>query len=177
MREDAPQREHPLRALFNGLRYLAHTGCPWRYLPHDLPPWSAVYQQWERWRDGRVFERIVHDLNELQRMLLGRAATPTAVIFDGRTLQSPPERGRRAGYDGAKRRKGSKAHIAVDTLGQLLSVVVTPANEQERTQVGELCRQVQEVTGQTVAVSFGDHGYTGEEPEYERQRRMILTCK
>ena len=75
MREDAPQREHPLRALFNGLRYLAHTGCPWRYLPHDLPPWSAVYQQWERWRDARVFERIVHDLNELQRVLLGRTAT------------------------------------------------------------------------------------------------------
>ena len=167
MRQAAPQREHPLRALFNGLRYLAHTGCPWRYLPHDLPPWSAVYQQGERWRDARVFERIVQDLNELQRMLLGRAATPTAVILDGRTLQSTPESGHRPGYDGAKRRKGSKAHIAVDTLGHLLSVVVTPANEQERAQVGELCRQVQEVTGQTVEVSFGDQGYTGEGPEYE----------
>ena len=167
MREDAPQREHPLRALLNGLRYLAHTGCPWRYLPGDLPPWSAVYQQWERWRDARVFERIVHDLNELRRVLLGRAATPTAVIFDGRTLQSTPESGHRAGYDGAKRRKGSKAHIAVDTLGQLLSVVITPANEQERAQVGELCRQVQAVTGQSVTVGFGDQGYTGEDPEYE----------
>lgn len=167
MREDAPQRDHPLRALFNGLRYLAHTGCPWRYLPHDLPPWSAVYQQWERWRDARVFERIVHDLNELQRIMAGRSATPTAVIFDGRTLQSTPESGHRAGYDGAKKRKGSKAHIAVDTLGHLLSVVVTPANEQERAQVGELCARVQEVTGQTVTVGFGDQGYSGEDPEYE----------
>jgi len=167
MREDAPQREHPLRALFNGLRYLGHTGCPWRYLPHDLPPWSAVYQQWSRWRDARVFESIVHDLNELQRLLLGRAATPTAVIFDGRTLQSTPESGHRAGYDGAKKRKGSKAHIAVDTLGHLLSVVITPANEQERAQVGELCQRVQEITGQTVEVGFGDQGYTGEETEYQ----------
>lgn len=167
MREDAPQREHPLRALFNGLRYLGHTGCQWRYLPHDLPPWSAVYQQWTRWRDARVFESIVHDLNELQRVLLGRAATPTAVVFDGRTLQSTPESGHRAGYDGAKRRKGSKAHIAVDTLGHLLSVVITPANEQERAQVGELCQRVQEITGQTVEVGFGDQGYTGEAPEYE----------
>lgn len=167
MREDAPQREHPLRALFNGLRYLGHTGCQWRYLPHDLPPWSAVYQQWQRWRDARVFESIVHELNELQRVLLGRAATPTAVIFDGRTLQSTPESGHRAGYDGAKRRKGSKAHIAVDTLGHLLGVVITPANEQERAQVGELCARVQEITGQTVEVSFGDQGYTGEDPEYE----------
>lgn len=166
MREEAPQRRHPLRALFNALRYLAHTGCPWRYLPHDLPPWQAVHQQWSRWRDARVFAHIVHDLNELQRMLLGRQATPTAIVLDGRTLQSTPESGHRAGYDGAKKRKGSKAHIAVDTLGQLLSVVITPANEQERAQVGELCRQVQEATGQTVQVSFGDQGYTGEEAEY-----------
>lgn len=166
MREDAPQRQQPLRALFNALRYLAHTGCPWRYLPHDLPPWHTVYQQWTRWRDARVFEAIVHDLNELQRVLLGRSATPTAIVLDGRTLQSTPESGHRAGYDGAKKRKGSKAHIAVDTLGHLLSVVITPANEQERAQVGELCRQVQEATGQTVQVGFVDQGYTGEETEY-----------
>ena len=166
MREEAPQREYPLRSLFNALRYLAHTGCPWRYLPHDLPPWSAVYQQWTRWRDARVFESIVHDLNELQRVLLGRPATPTAIVLDGRTLQSTPESGHRAGYDGAKKRKGSKAHIAVDTLGHLLSVVITPANEQERAQVGDLCRRVQEVTGQTVRVGFVDQGYTGEETEY-----------
>ena len=167
MREDVPQREYPLRALFNALRYLAHAGCPWRYLPHDLPPWPAVYQQWTRWRDARVFESIVHDLNELQRVLLGRPATPAAVVLDGRTLQSTPESGPRAGYDGAKKRRGSKAHIAVDTLGQLLSVVITPANEQERAQVGELCRQVQQVTGQTVQVGFVDQGYTGEETAYE----------
>lgn len=166
MREDAPQREHRLRALFNALRYLGHTGCQWRYLPHDLPPWPAVYQQWQRWRDARVFEAIVHDLNELQRVLLARAATPTAVIFDGRTWQSTPESGHRAGYDGAKKRKGSKAHLAVDTLGHLLSVVITPANEQERAQVGALCQRVQEITGQSVEVGFGDQGYTGEETQY-----------
>ena len=166
MREEVPQRAYPLRALFNALRYLAHTGCSWRYLPHDLPPWQAVYQQWTRWRDARVFESIVHDLNELQRVLLGRPATPTAIVLDGRTLQSTPESGHRAGYDGAKKRKGSKAHIAVDTLGHLLSVVITPANEQERAQVGELCRQVQEVTCQRVQVGFVDQGYTGEETEY-----------
>ena len=125
-----------------------------------------MHQQWSRWRDARVFEFIVHDLDELQRVLLGRSATPTAIVLDGRTLQSTPESGHRAGYDGAKRRKGSKAHIAVDTVGQLLSVVITPANEQERAQVGELCRRVQEVTGQTVQVGFVDQGYTGEEAEY-----------
>ncbi|WP_210522264.1 IS5 family transposase [Hymenobacter terricola] len=166
LREDAPQRRHPLRALFNALRYLGHTGCQWRYLPNDLPPWAAVYQQWTRWRDARIFEDIVHDLNELQRLLLDRPATPSAVILDGRVLQSTPESGHRAGYDGGKRRKGSKAHIAVDTLGQLLSVVITPANAQERDQVGQLCERVQAVTGQSVQVGFVDQGYTGEEAEY-----------
>lgn len=166
LREEAPQRTYSLRALFNGLRYLAHTGCPWRYLPHDLPPWATVYQQWTRWRDARVFEDMVHDLNELARLLAGRAATPTAVVLDGRVLQSTPESGHRAGYNGGKRRKGSSAHIAVDTLGHLLSVLITPANEQERTQVGALCRHVQQVTGQTVQVGFVDQGYTGEDAEY-----------
>ncbi|RZJ57808.1 MAG: IS5 family transposase [Hymenobacter sp.] len=162
LREDAPQRDYPLRDLFNALRYLAHTGCPWR----DLPPWATCYQQWTRWPDARVFKDMVHDLNELQRLVHARAATSTAIILDGRVLQSTPQSGHRAGYNGGKQRKGSTAHIAVDTLGHLLSVVITPANEQERAQVSELCRQVQQVTGQTVQIAFGDEGYTGEETEY-----------
>lgn len=87
-------------------------------------------------------------------------------MLDGRTLQRTPESGHRAGYDGAKGRKGSKAHIAVDTLGQLLSVVITPANEQEREQVGGLCQRAQEITGQTVQVGFVDQGYAGEAAGY-----------
>ena len=104
-------------------------------------------------------------MNALQRLLLERPATPSAVILDGWVLQSTPERGHRAGYDGGKRRKGSKAHIAVDTLGQLLSLVITPANEQERDQVGERCQRVQEITGQTVQVGFVGQGYTGADVE------------
>lgn len=93
------------------------------------------------------FEDMVRGLNESERLLLGRAATPTALVLDGRVLQSTPASGHRAGYNGDKRRKGSSAHIAVDTLWHLLSVVITAANEQERAQVGELCRQVRQVTG------------------------------
>ena len=163
VREDAPQRQHSLRALFNAVRYLAKTGCGWRYLPHDLPPWPAMYQQWARWRDNRCFEHLLADLRELARLLAGRRAEPTAVILDSRTLQSTPESGARAGYDGAKRRKGSKVHVAVDTLGHLLAAVVTPANEPDRGQVAALCERVQQVTGQKVAVAYVDQGYTGEE--------------
>jgi transposase len=164
MREDAPQRDHPLREVFNGLRWLVRTGAPWRMLPHDLPPWYAVYQQTQRWLAAGVFEAIVHDLRRLLREVQGRAPAPTAVILDGRTLQSTPESGAAAGWDGHKRRKGRKVHTAVDTLGHLLAVVVTPANAQERAQVAALAAAVQEVTGETVELAFVDQGYTGEAP-------------
>lgn len=163
MREDAPQREHSLRAVFNGLRYIVRTGMQWRFMPNDLPPWHTVYQQAQRWLAAGVFEAIVRDLRMLLREIDGRAPQPSAAIFDGRTLQSTPESGARAGYDGHKKRKGSKVHLAVDTLGQLLAVVVTPANEQERAQVAELAEQVQAATGDSVEVAFVDQGYTGEQ--------------
>ncbi len=163
MREDAPQREYPLRDLFNALRYVVRTGCQWRYLPHDLPPWTAVYQQARRWLQNGVFEAIVHDLRVITRFLNERNIEPSAAILDGRTLQSTPESGGRAGYDGAKKKKGSKVHVAVDTLGNLLALKVTAANEQERAQVAELAQKVQEVTGGTVEIAFVDQGYTGED--------------
>jgi transposase len=163
MREDAPQREHALREVFNGLRYIVRTGVQWRYMPHDLPPWHTVYQQAQRWIEAGVFEAMVHDLRALLRLAEGRNEQPSAAIFDGRTLQSTPESGASAGYDGAKRKKGRKVHLAVDTLGYLLALHVTPANEQERQQVDKLASQVQEATGATVEVAFVDQGYTGDQ--------------
>lgn len=143
VREDAPQRNHDLREVLNGLRWIVRTGSAWRYMPHDLPPWEAVYQQTRRWLRAGVFEEMVHDLRVLLRLSKGRAPDPTAAILDSsRTLRSTPESGSRAGYDGAKRKKGSKVHAAVDTLGHLLALFVRPANEQERASwVGELARE------------------------------------
>jgi transposase len=164
LRADAPQRVHGLRAVFDALRWLVKTGAPWRYLPGDFPPWEAVYQQARRWLAAGVFERMAHDLRAVLRAAAGRAPGPSAAVLDSRTIQSTPESGSRAGYDGHKRRKGSKVHQAVDTLGHLLALVVTPADAQDRAQVGELAAAVQEATGQSVAVAFVDQGYTGEEP-------------
>src|SRR3954467_8901428 len=137
MREDAPQRGHALRDAFDAVRYVVRTGCQWDFLPHDFPPWTAVYQQARRWIAAGVFEEIAHDLRMILRLVDGREAQPTAAILDSRTVQSTPESGGRAGYDGAKRKKGSKVHIAVDTLGHLLALLVTPASEQDRARVGE----------------------------------------
>lgn len=159
---DAPQRDHELREVFNALRWLVRSGAPWRYLPEGFPPWAAVYQQTQRWLAAGCFEAIVHDLRVMLRLAQGRAAQPSAAIFDGRTLQSTPESGARAGYDGHKRKKGSKVHMAVDTLGHLLALHVTPANEQERAQVEALAQAVQAVSEQHVELVYVDQGYTGE---------------
>ena len=164
VREDAPQRTHDLREVFNALRWLTRAGAPWRLLPHDLPPWPAVYQQTQRWLRAGVFETMVHDLRLLLRLAAGRDADPSAMILDSRTLQSSPESGPRAGYDGHKKRRGSKVHLAVDTLGQLLTLHVTPADAQDRAQVGQLTAAVQEVTGGSVEIAWVDQGYTGDVP-------------
>lgn len=162
MDEDAPQREHDLREVYNALRLVVRTGSPWRYIPHDLPPWSAVYQQTQRWIAAGVFEAMVHDLRMILRLDAKREPDPTAVVLDSRTLRSSVESGARAGYDGHKRKKGSKIHMAVDTLGHLLALHVTPANEQDRAQVAALAEAVQKATGESVELAYVDQGYTGE---------------
>ncbi len=116
-----------------------------------------------------VFEAIVNDLRALLRLAQGRNEQPSATIFDSRTLPSSPESGHRAGYDGAKRRKGSKVHLAVETLGHLLALHITSADEQDRAQVGELAAAVQEVTDYHVELAFVDQGYTGDEPAQAAQ--------
>jgi transposase len=161
---DAPQRDHDLREVFNAVRWLARAGAGWRLIPTNFPPWYTVYQQWRRWQKAGCFEAIVHDLRALLRVAQGRNPEPSAAVFDSRTLRSSPESGARAGFDAHKKTKGSKVHLAVDTLGHLLAALVTPANQQERDQVTELTDAVQEATGYSVKVAFVDQAYTGEEP-------------
>jgi transposase len=162
VREDAPQRQYDLREVFNGLRWIVRTGSAWRYMPHDLPPWEAVYQQTQRWLKAGVFEEVVHDLRVLLRLSEGRASDPKAAILDSRTLRSTPESGHRGGYDGHKGKKGSKLHAAVDTLGHLLALRVSPANEDDRQEVKKLSEEIQRATGETVELAYVDQGYTGE---------------
>jgi transposase len=170
---DAPQREHSLREVFNGLRWIVRAGAAWRLMPHDLPPWPTVYQQRQRWLQAGVFDAIVQELRAVLRLTQGCQAEPSAAIFESRTLQSTPESGTRAGYDGAKRRRGSKVHMAVDTLGHLFALHVTAANEQDRSQVTTLAATVQEVTGDAVAVAFVDQGYTGEQAAQDAQAQHM----
>lgn len=162
--EQSGQRSYLLREVFNGLRYIIKTGAPWRWMPNDLPPWEIVYQQAQRWLKAGCFETLAEDLRCLLRVASGRAEQPTAAIIDSRTLRSTPESGARAGYDGGKRKKGSKLHLAVDTLGHLLALHVTPASADDRTQVKEMAKAIQAATDENVEIAFVDQGYTGQRP-------------
>ena len=162
LREDAGQRLYSLRELFNGLRYVIRHGIPWRAMPNDLPPWAAVYQQAQRWLAAGVFEALADDLRAVLRLAAGRNAETSAAILDSRTLRSTPESGQRAGYDGAKRKRGSKLHLAVDTLGHLLALHVTSADADDRGEVERLARAMQSATGESVDLAYVDQGYTGE---------------
>ena len=174
IREDSPQREHDLREIYNALRWVVRAGAPWRMIPNDLPPWAAVYQQAQRWIKAGVFEEMVHDLREILRIAAGREANPTAVVIDSRTLQSTPESGHRGAYDGARRKKGSKVHIAVDTLGHLLALHVTPADKQDRSQVKRTAKAVQKATGQSVGIAYVDQGYTGDQAQDDAEDLGIM---
>ena len=142
-------------------------------MPNDFPPWEAVYQQTQRWLSTSVFEAMVHNLRAVLRLAQGRAPEPTAAVLYSRTLRSTPESGHRGGYDGAKRKKGSKVHAAVDTLGHLLTLRVTPATEQDRAQVEVLAEAVQEATGEIVELAYVDRGYTGEEARADAEAKGI----
>src|SRR5215208_2991937 len=95
--EEVPQRVYDLREVYNGLRYIARSGVPWRCMPNDLPPWPVAYQQTQPWLRAEVFQQMAHNLREILRIAQGRNAEPTAVILVSRTMQSSPESGARAG--------------------------------------------------------------------------------
>jgi transposase len=108
LRGDAGQREHPLREVFNGLRYVVKNGIPWRAMPHDLPPWAAVYQQAQRWLQAGCLEMLAHDLRAVLRLATGRVEEPSAAVLDSRTLRSTPESGQGIGPAGM----ATSAHAA-----------------------------------------------------------------
>ena len=162
-KEDSGSRRHPLRAVFDAYRYLLRSGCGWRLLPGDFPPWKAVYDQAARWHAAGVFEALIADLRGMIRLGEGRSWAPTAAVLDSRTLKSTPS-SEGAAYDGAKRVKGRKLHLAVDTLGHLLAAVVSPADAQDRAVVAQLCAEMQAEVAGTVTAAFVDQGYTGAQP-------------
>lgn len=145
----------------------------WRIWSVSGLPGAICPKNFPRWLKACSFEAVDDVLRELFRISEGHHAQPSVIIVDARTLQSTPESGNRAEYDGLKRERGSKTHIAVDTLSRLLTMVTTPPIEQERFQVETPAAAVQEATGEHVELAFVDQSYTGEETQEAAQDHSI----
>lgn len=155
-------QEWPPREIVNALLYLLRTGCQWRMLPHDLPPWQSVYYHYRQWRLSGVWEKINRLLGQEVRQADGREATPSAAIVDAQSVKTTLVKGQR-GFDAGKKVNGRKRHIVVDTLGLLLLVLVTTGDVQDKTGGKQLLTNLrQRLSLPRLQLLWADGGYGGQ---------------
>jgi putative transposase len=130
-------RTHSLRDVLDAIFYVVRSGCHWRLLPHDFPPWSTVYYHFRRFRSSGLWSLILKGLHAAERKRAGKDPQPTAAIMDSQSVKTVEESAHPSGYDAHKNLKGRKRHLLVDTLGLPLSIYVTSADVQDR--VGARC--------------------------------------
>jgi len=158
--DSARKRKHDLRKIWNGIQYLLKSGCQWRMLPQYYAPWQTVYYYYRTWKYAGVFEIILDEITYRIRITSGKKAKPTACIIDSQSVKTTGG-GFCLGYDAGKKTKGRKRHLAVDTMGNLLSVQVHSASLQDRNSGEGILAQAKKKYG-SLKVAFADGGYGGQ---------------
>src|SRR5690242_20030235 len=153
-------RRWPRRRIIEAILYLDRTGCPWRYLPADFPPWQTVYWYFATWRDDGTLARLHAGLRTRARVAAGGQPEPTAAVIDSQSVRAADTVPRASrGWDAAKKVNGRKRHIAVDTTGLILDVVITPASVQDRQGARPLLWNTRRACPR-VRLIWADAGYT-----------------
>ncbi len=147
------------RSLLNAIFYVVRSGCAWRLLPGDFGPWQTVYGYFRQWSQDWTWTFIHHVLRDCVRHAEGRTVAPTAAIVDSQSVKTPDQAGTR-GYDAAKKVSGRKRHLAVDCLGLLLAVMITPASTQDRDAARPLIKSMVKTYGR-LQLLWADGGYLG----------------
>jgi putative transposase len=155
-------RVHTLREILNAIFYIVRSGCAWRLLPHDFPPWRTVYHYFRAWRLDGTRERMHAALRQRVRVCLKRNPQPSAGIVDSQSIKTTGVGGEQRGYDGGKKVKGRKRHLLVDTQGLVLTVRVHSAKVQDREGIKLLLGLAQDRLPQRLSHLWLDAGYTGE---------------
>ncbi|NEA59766.1 IS5 family transposase [Streptomyces sp. SID13666] len=165
---------HDLRALMDAILYVDRTGIPWRYLPHDFPPWQSVYGYFAQWETDGIFDHLTGLLRTLLRQAEGRNEQPSACLIDSQSIKTStnvPLAGQ--GIDPAKKIIGRKRHIATDTLGLLLAVLVTAASVHDSTGGTHLLNHLA-IHNPTVSKAWADNGYKNKAIEHAATRGIDL---
>lgn len=149
-----------VRRAVDAIFYLVRTGCQWRQLPNDFPPWQSVYRYFAQWQELGVITDMQRQLHRIVRLADGRHATPSVVIIDSQSVKTGKAGGLR-GFDGGKRVKGRKRHLVVDTMGLMVDVAVSPANVHDTRGATRILGRIAQWTYWTPEIVYADGGYGG----------------
>jgi putative transposase len=165
IQKDKRLRSHSLRTIWNAVFYITKTGCQWRLLPLDFPPWQTVYYYFRNWKRIGLIDEVHDALVEKSRKDAGKKTTPSVGIIDSQSVKTTSVAGESRGYDAGKKTKGRKRHIIVDTMGLLLCVVVHSADIQDRDGAKLVMEKLKYNLSKIVKI-FADGGYAGKLVEY-----------